>query len=117
MRKLILALLMGSALAASPAHAQQQPAFELRDETPEMYPDAPNREDTFYFCIACHSFKIVAQQGLSRERWDEVLSWMTERHKMPDVQGEDREKILDYLSTAFPERQQQRGWKNPFAPQ
>lgn len=41
---------------------------------------------------------------------------MTERHKMPDVEGEDREKMLDYLASAFPERLQ-RGWKNPFAPQ
>ncbi|MFN3746011.1 MAG: hypothetical protein ACK4TL_15025 [Hyphomicrobiaceae bacterium] len=118
MRRAILALLFGSALAISPAFSQQQPpAFEPRDETPEMYPDAPNREETFYFCIACHSFKIVAQQGLNRSRWDEVLTWMTERHKMPDIQGDDREKILDYLSSAFPERQQQRGWKNPFASQ
>jgi hypothetical protein len=116
MRKIMLALAIGSALAMSPAHAQQQaPAFEPRDETPEMYPDHPNREETFYFCIACHSFQIVAQQGLSRSRWDEVMTWMTERHGMPNVQGEERDKILDYLSTAFPERQQ-RGWKNPFAP-
>jgi hypothetical protein len=81
-----------------------------------MYPDGPNREDTFYVCIACHSFQIVAQPGLSRQRWDEVLTWMTERHKMPDVEGEDRDKMLDYLTSAFPERRQ-RGWKNPFAPQ
>ena len=100
---------------ATPARSQQPPGFEPRDEAPETYPDHPNREETFYFCTACHSFQIVAQQGLSRQRWDEVMTWMTERHKMPDVQGEDREKMLDYLSSAFPERQQ-RGWKNPFAP-
>jgi hypothetical protein len=39
---------------------------------------------------------------------------MVERHKMPDVQGEDRKKILDYLATAFPERKEPGGWKNPF---
>ena len=33
---------------------------------------------------------------------------------MPDVQGEDREKMLDYLETAFPERRAPRGWQNPF---
>jgi hypothetical protein len=115
-RWILLAVVVGSAALALPTAAQQPtPAFEPRDETPEMYPDHPNREDTFYFCIACHSFQIVAQQGLSRQRWDEVLTWMTERHKMPDVEGEDREKMLDYLASAFPERRQ-RGWKNPFAP-
>ena len=29
----------------------------------------------------------------------------------------EREKILDYLTGAFPERRQPGGWKNPFAPQ
>jgi hypothetical protein len=85
------------------------------EEGPEQYPAHPNRDDAFYFCTACHSFKIVAAQGMSRERWDESLTWMVERHNMPDVQGKDREKILDYLATVFPERRQPGGWKNPFA--
>ena len=38
------------------------------EEQPEQYPDGPNREETFYFCTACHGFKIVAQQGMSRTR-------------------------------------------------
>ena len=86
-----------------------------REEQPEDYPDGPNREDTFYFCTPCHSFKIVAAQGMSRARWDETLDIMVTRHKMPDVQGADREKILDYLASTFPERTQRPGWKNPFA--
>lgn len=85
-------------------------------EEPEHYPDGPNREETFYFCTACHSFKIVAQQGMSRPRWDESLTWMVERHNMPDVKGQDRERILDYLASAFPERREPGGWKNPFVP-
>ena len=87
------------------------------DEKPEDFPAGPNREDTFYFCTACHGFKLVAQQGMSRERWDESLAWMTERHRMPKLEGKDLEKVLDYLATAFPERRQQGGWKNPFSPQ
>lgn len=86
------------------------------EEQPEQYPDGPNREDTFYFCTPCHSFRIVGAQGMSRQRWNETLDFMITRHKMPDVQGADREKLLDYLTTAFPERTQPGGWKNPFAP-
>jgi hypothetical protein len=85
------------------------------EEGPEQYPEHPNRDDAFYFCTACHSFKIVAAQRMSRDRWDESLTWMVQRHNMPDVQGDDRKKILDYLSTVFPERSQPGGWKNPFA--
>lgn len=118
LRNLLLSLAVASApLVISAAAQQPPPAFSPRDEVPEMYPSGPNREDTFYFCIACHSFQIVAQQRMSRSRWDEVLTWMTERHKMPDVQGEERDKLLDYLSSAFPESTKSRGWRNPFAPQ
>jgi hypothetical protein len=102
-------------LVAQGAEAQARRERPPQEE-PEHYPDGPNREETFYFCTACHGFKIVAAQGLSRERWDETLTFMTSRHNMPDVQGQDREKMLDYLTTAFPERRAPGGWKNPFAP-
>lgn len=104
-------LLAGMMLGASPAQAQQA------DEKPEHFPDGPSREDTFYFCTACHGFKIVAAQGMSRERWDESLTWMSDRHRMPKLEGREREKVLDYLSTAFPERRQPGGWRNPFTQQ
>jgi hypothetical protein len=100
---------------ATEGTAQTKRAGPVEDG-PEQYPVHPNRDDAFYFCTACHSFKLVASQGMSRERWDESLTWMVERHNMPDVQGDDRKKILDYLATAFPERTQPGGWKNPFAP-
>ena len=96
--------------------AAQTKRIRPAEEGPEQYPAHPNRDDAFYFCTACHSFKIVAAQGMSRERWDESLGWMVERHNMPEVKGEDRKKILDYLASAFPERTERGGWKNPFAP-
>lgn len=99
---------------AAPAVAQQQ-AFTPREENPEEFPVGAGRDDTFYFCTACHNFKLVAQQGMSRRRWDETLDWMTERHNMPKVEGKERQAMLDYLETAFPERaQENRGWQNPF---
>jgi len=100
-------------VSAADGSAQTKPV----EEAPEQYPAHPSRDDAFYFCTACHSFRIVAAQGMSRERWDESLDWMVQRHKMPDVQGEDRKRILDYLASAFPERGGRGGWKNPFAPQ
>jgi hypothetical protein len=81
---------------------------------PEEFPDFPGREDTFYFCVACHNFKLVAQQGMSRHRWDSTLAMMTERHGMPKLEGREREEILNYLEKAFPESDQPRGWQNPF---
>lgn len=108
---LLLTALCGAFPTGAPA---QQQTFEPRVEEPEEFPDFPGREDTFYFCSACHNFKLVAQQGMSRHRWDGVLNLMTERHGMPDVQGKEREAILDYLEKAFPESDAPRGWQNPF---
>ena len=44
---------------------------------------------------------------------------MTVRHGMPEIQGEDRDVILDYLATHYPPRAPSGpagGWRNPFAP-
>jgi hypothetical protein len=108
-------VLAGLLSAAAPGvHAQQQQTFEPRAEEPEEFPDFPGRDDTFYFCAACHAFKLVAQQNMSRTRWDGIMDLMTERHGMPKVEGPDREAMLDYLEKAFPESAEQRGWQNPF---
>jgi hypothetical protein len=106
---LAAALLVG----APPAFAQSQP---------EDLPDFPGREDTFYRCVACHSFNLVSRQGMSREQWEDTLGWMTQRHGMPKVEGEEKRVILDYLSQAYPAIGHTPsggggGWQNPFKPQ
>lgn len=113
--KLALSIALAAALAAAtPAAAQ---TFTPADERQEDYPDAPGREQTFYACIACHGFKIVAQQGQTRQQWSDTLDWMTQKHKMPPLDGELRKIVLDYLETAFPQRAAPGGWKNPFSGQ
>jgi hypothetical protein len=106
-------VLIGFLATGMSAYAQQQ-TFEPRIEEPEEFPDFPGREDTFYACSACHNFSLVAQQSMSRERWDGILNLMAERHGMAEVKGKDREAILDYLEKAFPQSDAPRGWQNPF---
>ena len=79
----------------------------------EDFPEGPGRDETADMCAACHSGRLVSQQGLSRAQWDETLDVMTERHKMPKLEGEERKRILDYLAAAFPPRTR-RGSPNPF---
>lgn len=95
------------------APAQAPSGYTPGEETPEEFPEGPGRDETFYACIACHNFKLVAAQGMSRQRWDETLDFMTARHNMPVIEGAERELILDYLAKTFPERAR-RGWQNPF---
>jgi mono/diheme cytochrome c family protein len=115
-------LAVGLALAAllivglSYALAQSAaPAFSPRDESPEDFPPGAGREETFYACVACHNFKLVAAQGMSRERWDDSITFMTQRHNMPALAPDERRAVLDYLEKTFPPRARPGGWQNPFS--
>jgi hypothetical protein len=41
---------------------------------------------------------LVAQQAMSRERWDETLTWMQKHHKLRQFDVEERRQIFDYLA-------------------
>lgn len=115
-----LAAALALGLAAIGAAAQAQaPAFAPKDERVEDLPEGEGREETFGLCSACHGYRIVSNQGMTRAQWDETLSWMTARHNMPDIQGAERDRILDYLAKAHPPKAPSRagGFRNPFAPQ
>jgi hypothetical protein len=98
---------------ASFALAQtQQRTFTPTDESPEDLPAGTGREETFHLCTPCHGFKIVAQQGMTRTQWDDSLNWMTTRHGMHPIEGDDRKLVLDYLEQHYPPTT--RGSPNPF---
>lgn len=40
----------------------------------------------------------VAQQGKTREGWDEMLVWMAEEQGMAELPPEERETVLDDLT-------------------
>lgn len=114
MQRLVLLALAG-ALWIAPAMAQQ--AFSPRDESPEEFVAGAGRNETFYACTACHGFKLVAQQGMTRAQWEDSINLMVRRHSMPPLDDKDREVILNYLETAYPPRAPagRGGWVNPFA--
>lgn len=68
----------------------------------EGLPPGDGREEVYYTCNACHSLKLVTQQGMNRSRWDETLDWMVEEQGMNEIEDiATRTRILDYLSTHF----------------
>lgn len=105
-----LALALGLTVSSGPARSE---------ETPESLPDFPGREETFGYCVGCHSMKVVGRQGMDRSRWDETLTWMSEKHNMPPPDPDMRKLLLDYLAQAFPPAgpTQGGGFVVPFAPQ
>ncbi|TMJ01949.1 MAG: hypothetical protein E6G97_14020 [Alphaproteobacteria bacterium] len=110
-------LCVGALIAwATPALAQN---FTPRDESPEDFPAGAGRDETFYACTACHGFKLVAQQGLSRAGWEDSINLMVRRHNMPALDEADRARLLGYLEATYPPRAPaaRGGWQNPFSKQ
>ncbi len=93
--------------------------FTPGDESPEDFPAGAGRDETFYACTACHNFKLVAAQGLTRAGWEDSINLMVRRHNMPPLDGKDREVVLNYLETTYPPRAPAggRGWQSPFTKQ
>ena len=96
----------------------QSPQFTPGDEAPETFPAGAGRDEAFFSCTACHNFKLVAAQGLSRRQWDESIALMVAKHGMPVLDDKEKKIVLDYLETAFPPRAPSSGgWQNPFLKQ
>lgn len=111
---------MRSRLVAALAVALVTAGAAVASDDPTDYPDFPGRDETVGFCAACHTFRLVASQGMTREQWQASFTWMTDRHAMPELEPADRDVILDYLAKAFPPRAPaggRGGWRNPFQPQ
>ena len=114
--RLVFAVIAGI-LFVAPAIAQS--TFAPRDESPEQFAAGAGRDETFYACTACHNFKLVAAQGLSRAGWEDSINLMIRRHNMPPLEPKDRAVVLDYLEAAYPPRAPaaRGGWQNPFGKQ
>ena len=108
-------LALAGMLLIAPATAQT--GFTPRDESPEEFAAGAGRNETFYACTACHGFKLVAQQGMTRAQWDDSINLMIRRHNMPPPDDKDRAVLLNYLEAAYPPRAPaaRGGWQNPFA--
>jgi hypothetical protein len=87
-----LAILFGCLAAPGAVSAQDM------EITEEELPLGEGREEVEIYCASCHSLKIVTQQGLDREGWEEVLDLMVEDMNMEELPPEDRKLVLDYLA-------------------
>lgn len=84
-------ILQSAAEAAAPAE----------EDDYQGLPAGAGRDETLGICGACHSMKLVTQQGLSRSTWIDVFQYMVDEHEMPRLEPEDHTLILDYLSKFY----------------
>ncbi len=93
-------------MSDSPVEFGPRPAMPAVPLTPEpeefgVMVAAPGASETFDACASCHSERIVAQQGLTWEQWDELLDWMVDEHEMEPMEGSARTIVLDYLAEHY----------------
>jgi len=62
---------------------------------------AEGAEETYAYCAVCHSERIVAQQGLTRPDWEELLEQMVEENGMNPIGEPDLGLVLDYLTANY----------------
>ena len=86
---------------AAPASAA--PAVSGPEEAEDfgLMVSAPGASETFDACTPCHSERIVVQQGLTREQWDELMVWMVEEQEMEPIGDGALAVILDYLAAHY----------------
>ncbi len=87
-------------LPKSAEKAAAAPATEEQEDFGEL-PPGEGREEVFYLCNACHSLRLVYQQGLSRDSWDETIEWMIKEQGMPELEQHERETVVNYLAKHY----------------
>lgn len=97
-------LALATWLLCSMSAAQESAKPEPKPPTPSTFGvlhQAEGAAETFAFCTGCHSEHIVAQQGLTREDWDDLFTVMEDEHGMAAIPEPSKTKILDYLSAHY----------------
>jgi hypothetical protein len=68
----------------------------------------------FGYCTACHNTALIRRSAFTRDRWDELMDWMAEKHGMNPLEGEFRTIIVDYLGRHYGPRARSPRGGNPF---
>jgi len=104
-----------AAAAAARRQAEAARAMAGAHEEETVLAEGPGRSETFGYCTACHNTALIRRSAFDRDRWDELMDWMTEKHRMNPLEGELRQTIVDYLAAHYGPRQRApRGGRNPF---
>lgn len=92
-------------LSLAGSEQKQETEIASKEEPDEYGVLVPGKgaEETFNNCTACHSERIIAQQGLTRKGWIEIFEWMVDEQEMSKMEEPDYSLVLDYLSKNYGE--------------
>ena len=113
-----LFLAASATVAQTPDLAQRQAeaaaALADRQEEETVLAEGEGRSEVFGYCTACHNTALIRRSAFTRERWDELMDWMAEKHGMNPLEGEFRDTIVDYLARYYGPRARGPRGGNPF---
>ncbi len=115
-----LAALLGATIAfaqdGDQARRQAEAAAALAAQAEEetVLAEGEGRSETFAYCTVCHNTALIRRSAFSRDRWDELMDWMVEKHGMNPIEGEFRATIVDYLAQHYGPRASGPRGGNPF---
>jgi hypothetical protein len=113
-----LLLCASATIAQTPDLAQRQAeaaaALAEQQEEETVLAEGEGRSEVFGYCTACHNTALIRRSAFTRERWDELMDWMAEKHGMSPLEGEFRTSIVDYLARHYGPRARGPRGGNPF---
>ncbi len=75
-------------------------SFAAVAQSPVQIPEGPGKDLVEAVCTACHTLERVAAKHATKAQWqDKVLEMLQED---PDITQQERDRIVEYLATAFP---------------
>lgn len=69
--------------------------------TENGFPEGPGADFVDSVCTHCHSARLVLQNRMSRNDWEETIRWMQEEQGLWEFEPDQEKLILDYLGTHF----------------
>ncbi len=56
------------------------------------------RDEVLGNCTVCHSESLILNNRMSRQRWDETITWMQDKQGLWELEPKLRKTILNYLA-------------------
>ncbi len=67
----------------------------------DFLPEDTGKFEVISRCSRCHSLQVVANQKLSSDQWDQLISWMQQKQNLEAIPAQERKVIVEYLGKHF----------------
>lgn len=76
------------------------PKIAPEDSSYFVLADGLGKKSVEKHCLSCHSARLIVQNRMSGERWQETIRWMQQTQGLWDL-GKDERIVVDYLAAHY----------------